>query len=409
MAVFKYNRVDFFFTCLGLIFLLLDIGLDIFAAVSFYQEKEYVSLGFLLLFLLGSSVLVQTYSWLWYSYENFKRDTKVESCLSKGQLRLLHYLQLGIYFRHAGVLEVSLRSFFAEAPNPEGFAVYLSHDLAMLRIIETFSESTPQLVLMLTIMLQWGELDPVTVLKAIGSASAVAFSVTTYHRSLRSFLTEKQKQPVTSSLVYFSWNLFIIMSRLSALALFASVLPCFIFAHFVCSWLVLFFCVWRSKTDFMDTPCGEWLFRATVALIWYFAWFNVTEGKTRNRTLLYHGYKLADISLLCGLWCWKMSTEELYFQIPQREAIIVAVSVVALYIFGLFLKVIYYKFYHPNLYKEPAPAGDEVDFPMSKDLEKGDRMFQIVASDFGPVPSPPPAPSIRQNKRMRKLAENFYS
>lgn len=64
--------------------------------------------------------------------------------------------------RHAGVLEVSLRSFFAEAPNPEGFAVYLSHDLAMLRIIETFSESTPQLVLMLTIMLQWGELDPVT-------------------------------------------------------------------------------------------------------------------------------------------------------------------------------------------------------------------------------------------------------
>uniref|UniRef100_A0A4W6EDT4 XK-related protein n=1 Tax=Lates calcarifer TaxID=8187 RepID=A0A4W6EDT4_LATCA len=348
----NYNRVDFFFTCLGLIFLLLDIGLDIFAAVSFYQEKEYVSLGFLLLFLLGSSVLVQTYSWLWYSYENFKRDTKVESCLSKGQLRLLHYLQLGIYFRLCLC----------------GFAVYLSHDLAMLRIIETFSESTPQLVLMLTIMLQ----KQVFIAVAIGSASAVAFSVTTYHRSLRSFLTEKQKQPVTSSLVYFSWNLFIIMSRLSALALFASVLPCFIFAHFVCSWLVLFFCVWRSKTDFMDTPCGEWLFRATVALIWYFAWFNVTEGKTRNRTLLYHGYKLADISLLCGLWCWKMSTEELYFQIPQREAIIVAVSVVALYIFGLFLKVIYYKFYHPNLYKEPAPAGDEVDFPMSKDLEKGE-------------------------------------
>uniref|UniRef100_A0A4W6EG42 XK-related protein n=1 Tax=Lates calcarifer TaxID=8187 RepID=A0A4W6EG42_LATCA len=387
MAVFKYNRVDFFFTCLGLIFLLLDIGLDIFAAVSFYQEKEYVSLGFLLLFLLGSSVLVQTYSWLWYSYENFKRDTKVESCLSKGQLRLLHYLQLGIYFRCLCAASSQ------RPPTPEGFAVYLSHDLAMLRIIETFSESTPQLVLMLTIMLQKRKQ---VFIAAIGSASAVAFSVTTYHRSLRSFLTEKQKQPVTSSLVYFSWNLFIIMSRLSALALFASVLPCFIFAHFVCSWLVLFFCVWRSKTDFMDTPCGEWLFRATVALIWYFAWFNVTEGKTRNRTLLYHGYKLADISLLCGLWCWKMSTEELYFQIPQREAIIVAVSVVALYIFGLFLKVIYYKFYHPNLYKEPAPAGDEVDFPMSKDLEKGESHT-------------PQIQNLKQNKRMRKLAENFYS
>lgn len=100
MALFHYSWVDFLFTCLGLVFLLADIGLDVAAAVSLYQERALVSLGFLLLFLLGSSLLVQAFSWLWYSYDSFKRDTTVESCLTLAQLRLLHLLQLGIYFRY---------------------------------------------------------------------------------------------------------------------------------------------------------------------------------------------------------------------------------------------------------------------------------------------------------------------
>lgn len=99
MGVFRFSRLDFFFTCIGLLFLLLDIGLDILAVVTFYQEKAYVCLGILVLFLLGSSVLVQAFSWLWYSYEGFKRETEVDKCLSQTQLKLLHVLQLGIYFR----------------------------------------------------------------------------------------------------------------------------------------------------------------------------------------------------------------------------------------------------------------------------------------------------------------------
>ncbi|XP_023262037.1 XK-related protein 8-like [Seriola lalandi dorsalis] len=403
MSVFQYNRVDFFFTCLGLVFLLLDIGLDIFAAVSFYQEKAYVSLSILLLFLVGSSVLVQAYSWLWYSYEDFERQTKVESCLTLSQLRLLHWLQLGIYFRHAGVVEVSIRSFCTKMT--EGCAVYLSHDLSMLRLIETFSESSPQLVLMLTIILQRGELDPVTVLKALGSASAIAFSVTTYHRSLRSFLPEKEKQQIVSSVIYFLWNLFLISSRLTSLALFASVLPCFMCAHFFCSWLLLLFFVWRCKTDFMESPVGEWLYRATVGLIWYFNWFNVVEGKTRFRTLLYHGFIVADVSLLCGLWCWRMNTEELYFEIPHT--VIAAVSVVSIYLFGLLLKIIYYKCYHPNLSKEELKGVTSVEELARSSPLSGDEVDSGLVSGRS-FPSPP-APDLKHNKRMRKLAENFYS
>ncbi|KAF1381868.1 hypothetical protein PFLUV_G00158470 [Perca fluviatilis] len=408
MGVFKYSLVDFLFICAGLLFLLLDIGLDIYAVVSFYQEKAYVSLGILLLLLVGSSFLVQAFSWLWYSYEDFERQTKVEKCLSLCQLKILHVFQLGIYFRHAGVVEMSVCSFLTKRNDPESIAVYLSHDLSMLRLIETFSESAPQLVLMLTIIMQRGELDPVTVLKALGSASAIAFSVTMYHRSLRSFLPDKKKQQMISSVVYFLWNLFLISSRLTALALFASMLPCFIFTHFFCSWVVLFFFVWQSKTDFMDSPRGEWLYRATVGLIWYFDWFNVVEGRTRYKTMLYHGYMLVDISLLCSLWCWKMITEPLDFVISPLYAGITAGSVVVVYILGLVSKMIYYTCCHPNLAKGELKGEpfDETDFAVCQASVRHLDIDEDVTNRSGPSP---PAPNIKQNKRMRKLAENFYS
>uniref|UniRef100_A0A3Q3FRE5 XK-related protein n=1 Tax=Labrus bergylta TaxID=56723 RepID=A0A3Q3FRE5_9LABR len=339
-----YSPVDFLFTCLGLVFLLLDIVLDVWAVVTLYQEKAYVSFSVLLLFLVGSSFLVQAFSWLWYSYEDFRKYTKVDKYVNEGQLKILHLLQLGIYFRLcklALTLEVLVFS--------KNVAVFLSHDLSMLRLIETFSESAPQLVLMLTIMLQRGEV--------------ISCRVTMYHRSLRSFLPDKQKQLIGSSIIYFLWNLLLVASRIAALALFASALPCFIVTHFVCSWVVLFFFVWRSKTNFMDGPCGEWLYRATVGLIWYFDWFNVGEGRTRFRTLIYHGYMLIDISLLCGLWCWKMITEPPYFEIPPPCAIITAVCVCAFYVLGLVFKMIYYKFWDDSEMSSTLSEKNSEDVP----------------------------------------------
>ena len=101
MGVFVYSPAVFLLTCLGLLFLVLDIVLDVFAVVSFYQEKAYVPLGILLLLLVGSSILVQAFSWLWYSYGGYEKVSTVDKCLTLSQLKLLHVLQLGIYFRYA--------------------------------------------------------------------------------------------------------------------------------------------------------------------------------------------------------------------------------------------------------------------------------------------------------------------
>lgn len=69
---------------------------------------------------------------------------------------------LGCHPRYAGVVEMSIRSFCTGKQYPNGVTLYLATDLSMLRLIETFSESAPQLVLMIAIILQRGEMDALT-------------------------------------------------------------------------------------------------------------------------------------------------------------------------------------------------------------------------------------------------------
>ncbi|XP_014829945.1 PREDICTED: XK-related protein 8-like [Poecilia mexicana] len=403
-------RVDCLLTTAGLPLFLVDIVLDVLAAVEFYKEGSYLCLGVLLVLLIGSSVLVQLYSWLWYSYDQFEMRTRVEESAKPG-LGVLHWVQLGIYVRHVAVMETSVKSCCSDCDSQEeDTAAFLNQDLSMLRIIETFSESAPQIVLMLTVLLQDGSLEPFQVLKTIGSLSAVAYCVTTYHRCLRSFLPEKEEQSILSSLVFFTWNLLLLAARIVALALFASVFPCFIFTHFVCSWLLFCYFAWWADTHFMDTVGGEWLYRATVGLIWYFDWFNVVDGKTRTWAILYHCWILLDVSVLCGLWFWKMSWDPPDFELSRRQAAVVWGAVVAGYALGLVLRIVYYTCFHPKLNKDELRGGsakmlaDEVDSPPDDDDDGGRVMFRsVLRTSTGP--SRPPL----CNKRMKKLAENFYS
>ncbi|RVE66644.1 hypothetical protein OJAV_G00109470 [Oryzias javanicus] len=433
MAVFVFSPVDFVFSCFGLPLFITDVVLDALAVVNFYHERAWVRLSVLLLLLVGSSVLTQTYSWKWYTGDGLDFKTRVEGALQKA-LKTLHVLHLGIYVRHLGVLEKSIIGFCYQDSESKDVAVELSHDLCMLRLIEAFSESAPQIVLGLTIILQDGKLDLITVLKVLCSVGAVAFCVTTYHRSLRSFVRDTIQLSIISSIVYFLWNLLLLTSRLMALALFASVLPCFIFAHCFCSWMVFVLFAWRAETHFMDDTCGERLFRATVGLIWYFDWFNVIKGKTKKSATLYHSFILLDICTLCGLWYWTMNTQPPQFLIPRLYAEATAGAVVGLYILGLLVKIIYYKFFHPKLNQDDLRGrdSDEVDGLNQDDLRGRDSdevdgfvLMKASVPRFTPeslrgryqdepitvrafTPAAPPQ-TQHGNKRMRKLAENFYS
>lgn len=212
-----------------------------------------------------------------------------------------------------------------------------------------------------------------------------------YHRSLRFFLPEKSNQTWLSSAVYFLWNLFLIGSRVVCVSLFTSVISCYVSVHFCLLWIA--FVIWAALQDtkFMDSEAGEWLYRATVGVIWYFSWFNVVEGKTRSRSAIYHLFILTDSSILMLTWWFYRDPET-----SQSYSLILLIVVPLSYLIGLLVKMIYYSYFHPKLGQTPGlkTASDMPDGLAARgtiDLETDSFRSEVL------------------NKRMARHAANFYS
>ncbi|KAL0165598.1 hypothetical protein M9458_037442, partial [Cirrhinus mrigala] len=93
-----FHFLEYLFTLVGLLSFLLDIVLDVWTVVSFYQDGAYVYMAVLIFLLLGSSVLLQVFSWLWY-FDSLKLiETKVEKFADRHSLiKPFHFLQVGVF------------------------------------------------------------------------------------------------------------------------------------------------------------------------------------------------------------------------------------------------------------------------------------------------------------------------
>ncbi|XP_067282414.1 XK-related protein 8-like [Pseudorasbora parva] len=397
---FRY-LLGYLFTLLGLLLYLLDIALDIKNAVSFYQDGDYMYMAVMIFLLLGSSVLLQVFSWLWYSDSLDKIKTKVEKFANSHTLLTpLHFLQLGVHLRYAGVIEMSTTRFYHHAKSFTEGEADLNLDFQMLRLFEAFSESAPQLTLMMCVILRRRELELITGLKILLSAAAIASTVALYHRSMRAF-QENHKMSSTSTIIYFLWNLLLIIPRVTALALFCSVLTYYIIAHFLSLWMLLVLGVWSQKTDHMESPGCEWLYRATVGLIWYFSWFSVSTASVKLKAYLYYGVMGLDTMMLLGFWCWK----EYEGRLSSLKPYIVIPTLLGLYIVGILFRIIYYRWFHPNCDEQKIPKPNEqqnTKHPAGLYIVETD---SLGSSEDAAAPAQPVTGVL---KRGRNMAANFY-
>ncbi|XP_043073260.1 XK-related protein 8-like [Puntigrus tetrazona] len=397
--------LKYLFTLLGLSLFLLDIALDIWTVVSFYQDGAYVYMAVMIFLLLGSSVLLQVFSWLWYSDSLDRIETNVEKFANQHSLiKPIHFLQLGVYLRYAGVIETSTMDFLYRVNNFRNDVqrdirddVKLKHDLLMLRLFEAFSESAPQLTLMMSIILQRGELELITGLKILTAAAAIASNVALYHRGMHVYGSKGRKMSLIPTLIYFLWNLLVIIPRVSALALFCSVLPCYITAHFLSLWMLLVLVAWGQKTDHMKSSGWEWLFRAAVGLIWYFCWFNVSKKSIKVKMAVYYSLMALDTVMLLGFWCWKVFE----YAGCSLNPYVVIPTLLGLYVSGILVKIIYYKWFHPKM-DEPNEGSNrqaatyDADSTDSTDLSPEDTSTAPVQTLTGVL------------KRSRTMVANFY-
>lgn len=103
-----YSLLDLIFSVTGFCTFLIDVGTDFWVASEFFSQRDFIWFGVWIFFMVSSSVVVQTFSWLWYKYDRkldgFEAKTLEENVVfgTERFLRLssvLHIFQLGFLFR----------------------------------------------------------------------------------------------------------------------------------------------------------------------------------------------------------------------------------------------------------------------------------------------------------------------
>ncbi|XP_072465659.1 XK-related protein 8 isoform X1 [Notamacropus eugenii] len=367
---------DLLLTALGTGAFLLDLGADVWAAGQYARQGRLLWAALQLAALGLASAAQQLFSWAWYRAD----PADLHPGPPPGRrLALLHLLHLGYLHRCVQALKVGFALWKQEEPAEFDldYATFISMDISMLRLFETFLEATPQLILVLHITLCTGRVEYYQWI-GIGTAFiCIAWALLDYHQALRSCLPTKPALGYLSSTVYFLWNLLLLCPRIMALALFTTIFPRYIAAHFLLLWVVLLLWVWLQNTDFMPGATSEWLYRGTVAVILYFSWFNVSEGRTRSRSIIHLGFLVMDSTLLGGTW--------LAHNIPLPSPSLwpwLLPGAALCFLLGLGLRGAYYQWLHPSLRVEALDEGD------------GTRGFAV--QDW------------HLNRRMAKLAQSFF-
>ncbi|XP_036603408.1 XK-related protein 8 [Trichosurus vulpecula] len=367
---------DLLLTALGTGAFVLDLGADVWAAGQYAVQGRLLWAALQLAALVLSSAALQLFSWIWYRGD----PADLHPGLPPGRgLALLHLLHLGYLHRCVQALKVGFALWKQEEPAEFDldYANFISMDISMLRLFETFLEATPQLILVLHITLCTGRVEYYQWI-GIGTAFiCIAWALLDYHRALRSCLPTKHALGYFSSTVYFLWNLLLLCPRIVALALFTTVFPRYIAIHFLLLWVVLLLWVWLQNTDFMPGATSEWLYRGTVAVILYFSWFNVSEGRTRSRSIIHFCFLAMDSALLGGTWLAHN------IPLPSPSLLPWLLPGAALcFLLGLGLRGAYYQWLHPSRQAEALDEGDGTQGFALQDWPLNRRMAKLALSFF---------------------------
>ncbi|XP_078349287.1 XK-related protein 6-like [Oculina patagonica] len=366
----KCSRFDLLFPFLTALLSLLDTGMDVEVAVTHYRRGDY-SWGVLTLaFAFVSLVSIGIVSANWYleDQKSYKREI-----LKKNGLEIKKWHYLCHFFLCGGLLRCCqifrtvrlIRSIKHQSPDDkERYRLYIAQlqDSSTLGVLEAFMEEAPQVALQLYILLRRGSLDLasfedlIVALSIPKSLALFAFNLLIYARYIRVADEESRQLNWCSagSLLYFLWRLFMLTSRILALAVFASHFTRFVFIvvaiHFAASYALL----WRQECEyFEDEPVKQKFFRFAIAYVHMFCFFPLEGKNTRKWGYPYYILNLIEDTVMVLLWNF-LTSYDLKFRI------VILTTEWGTFLIGIVSLVLFYRCFHPSL-NTAEMRQDEID------------------------------------------------
>ncbi|KAM9504974.1 XK-related protein 7-like isoform 1-T3 [Salvelinus alpinus] len=382
-----YSLLDCCWVMCALLVFFSDGATDLWLAADYYLRRDYWWFGLTLVFVVVPSAVVQVLSFRWFVYDytdisgsssgavggecNFSTKGSAntyekrggDGCSTSAGLAgtasetrrccrvcmwfcqsTLHILQLGQVWRYVHALYLGAQSrWHGNRGHFHWRLMFECADITMLRLLEAFLKSAPQLVLQLSIMIHANRVLPLQGLSASASLVSLAWMIASYQKTLRDSRDDKLPMSYKAVIVQMLWHFFTIGARTIAFALFASVFQLYFGIFVVSHWCIMTFWTIQGETDFCMSKWEEIIYNMVVGIIYIFCWFNVKEGRARFRMWLYYSVTLVEnVSLTTAWYLYRgPNTSDFY-------ALIVVCVVVCSYALGTFFMLVYYCLLHPD-------------------------------------------------------------
>lgn len=297
-------------------------------------------------------------------------------------ITIMHVLQFGLLGRVFRLIYLSSK---------DDYSYYRYYDLTFLRLIESFMESAPQMILQLYIYIVTAESDPVyrivVPISMLFSLVSLALAITDYHSAGKDTIHYmfNKNYPRLSWKGYFViifWQLCLIISRTLAFTLFATVFDLYLFAFLLCHYLLMLTWIYvRSYKMFKCEPvnndepdsgqigcwkmrCWFWLhpfdfltrnycLEIVIAAFNSFFFFNFIKEKSRLTWILYYMLQGIENLILIGLFF-------VFTDSPLKwNNIISFISTFVSFFLGMAFMGLYYHYFHPA--KKSLEAEDQPD------------------------------------------------
>ncbi|XP_060707550.1 XK-related protein 6-like isoform X1 [Hemiscyllium ocellatum] len=338
-----------------------DVGTDLWLAADYYLKQDYWWFGLTLFFVLVPSVLVQILSFRWFMQDyaggglggveglssrrpgvtGYNRCCRTSVWIWQS---VIHILQLGQVWRYIRTMYLGIQSRRKNEHQRRFYwaMMYEYADVNMLRLLETFLESAPQLVLQLCIMIQKNRAETLPCLSSMASLMSLAWVLASYHKLLRDSRDDKKSMSYRGALIHIFWRLFTISSRVISFALFASIFQLYFGIFVVVHWCAMAFWIIHGGTDFCMSKWEEILFNMVIGIVYIFCWFNVKEGRTRYRMFAYYTVILTENAALTFLWyLYRDPTTTDFYAITALCTVFIS------FVAGAAFMFLYYGLLHP--------------------------------------------------------------
>uniref|UniRef100_A0A2K6SBF0 XK-related protein n=2 Tax=Saimiri boliviensis TaxID=27679 RepID=A0A2K6SBF0_SAIBB len=257
---------------------------------------------------------------------------------------VIHLLQMGQVWRYIRTMYLGIQSQRRKEHQRRFYwaMMYEYADVNMLRLLETFLESAPQLVLQLCIMIQKNSAETLPCVSSVTSLMSLAWVLASYHKLLRDSRDDKKSMSYRGAIIHLFWRLFTISSRVISFALFASIFQLYFGIFVVVHWCAMAFWIIHGGTDFCMSKWEEILFNMVVGIVYIFCWFNVKEGRTRYRMFAYYTIVLTENAALTFLWYFYRDPETTdSYAVPALCCVFIS------FVAGIALMLLYYGVLHP--------------------------------------------------------------